>query len=152
MDAERTIAHIYDVAQWSYAEDEFNFKTYHKLHTVLLDSDLEINFMSISKDEFLVYVPIFHMSVNPQDDLEKIKHLSSAVLKLNFESSIGSAIVADTYRIELCINTAVMNNDQCVFLVQKFLENADFLIAESRTFADSQRGFFSNVPVDFLMS
>ena len=151
MNTEEAITSIYDQAGWSYDSDEFSPGAGRKLHTVLLDSDLEVNFIGISRDVILVYSPIFEMSQSG-DDAEKLKHMSSLVAKEFYSFPFGTSITDGFFRLELRMRLGKLDIDQMCLLLQKFLDICDFFIDEARNFNEERNGLFNHIPVNFLMN
>jgi hypothetical protein len=150
--SEERIKELYKVAEWQFSDDEFSEGKAFKPHMILLDTDLEIDFVSLSNNEFVVYVPVFRLGNDEAAELQKIKHMSALVAKLNFESSINSAISEGVFRLELLINVDRYDLSQCELLLQDFLDECDHMVAEAKNYDEAQQGLFNHVPINFLMS
>ncbi|WP_019002225.1 hypothetical protein [Succinimonas amylolytica] len=153
MTAVNSIRHIYKTAGWSYDENEFQDERASQEHSVLLENDLEVSFHPLSREEFLIYANIFELAPdNPQDNDQRLRHLSKLILKINSEYSVASSVTGGWFRFELYINSAILENDQICYLLQLFLNDCDFLISENKELSHSFGNIFNNIPIGFLMN
>lgn len=151
MNAEETAEKIFRFAGWSFDADEFR-SSGGKLHTVLLDPDMTVNFISVSRSELLVWVPIFILPEDQRDRGAKLRHFSSLVTGVNFEYPVGSAVVDGSFRLELLLQCQRYEFDQLTLLLQRFLDDCERLSGESVSFDQQSRGMFNNIPVNFLIN
>lgn len=151
MNAEETAEKIYRFAGWSFDADEFR-STGVKLHTVLLDPDMSVNFISVSRNDLLVWVPIFTLPEDLRDRSSKLRHFCSLVTGINFDYPVGSAVVDGVFRLELHLPCQRYEFEQLTLLLQRFLDDCEQLTGESGSFDQQSRGMFNNIPVNFLIN
>ena len=149
--SEERIKELYKAAEWSFSDDEFSENNY-KVHSVLLDSDLEINFLSLSNHEIIIYVPVYTLGSDRGEEAEKLKFMSSLIAKLNIDYSVGSSVSDNVFRLELHIDVDRYDLPQTELLLQNFLDGCDLIIEESKNYEESKNGMFNHIPNNFLMS
>ncbi len=150
--SEQRIKELYIEAKWNFSDEEFSANNTYKPHTVILDTEMEIIFTAITNNEVMIYVPVFKLGSDEEAEVEKLKHMSSLVAKLNYDFSVNSAVSDGVFRLELNINVDRYDLQQSVLLLQDFLDDCDYMIAEAKNYDELQQGLYNHVPINFLMS